>query len=61
MAIACKPAIEQLLRQGRGEVRGKASFDYARKLLLALTSSFNEARKKLAGKPRQQALPRPGS
>jgi len=60
MAIACKPAIEQLLRQGRGEVRGKASFDYSRKLLLALTSSFNEARKKLAGKPRPQAGPRIG-
>lgn len=55
MAIACKGAIDQLLRQGRGEVKGQANFDYSRKLLLALVNSFNEARKKLSGKPQRQA------
>lgn len=55
MAIACKPAIDQLLRQGRSEVRGKASFDHPKRLLMALVNSFNEARKKLGGKPAQRA------
>lgn len=55
MAIACKPAIDQLLRQGKSEVRGKASFDHPKKLLMALVNSFNEARKKLGGKPAPRA------
>lgn len=53
MAIACKGAIDQLLRQGRSEVKGKANFDHSRKLLLALVNTFNEARKKLAGRPQR--------
>ena len=48
LAIACKPAIDQLLQQGRSEVKGQASFDTARKLLVALVNSINEAKKKLA-------------
>jgi FliI/YscN family ATPase len=57
MAIACRPAIDQLLRQGRGELRGKATFDHSRKLLVALVNSFNEARKKIGTKPQRAAGP----
>ncbi len=61
MAIACKGAIDQLLRQGRSEVRGRASFDHPKKLLLALVNSFNEARKKLSGvRPGRQPVAGPG-
>ncbi|NJN51388.1 MAG: hypothetical protein HC809_06000 [Gammaproteobacteria bacterium] len=48
IAIACKPTIDQLLQQGRNEVQGQAQFDYARRLLIAMVNSFNEARKKIA-------------
>ena len=59
MAIACKPAIDQLLQQGRNEVKGKASSDQARKLLVALANSAQEVRKKLA-RPGQRAAAGPG-
>ncbi len=58
IAIACKPAIDQLLQQGRSEVKGKASSEQARKLLVALANSVQEARKKL-GRPGQRPTPGP--
>ena len=48
LAIACKPAIDQFLQQGRKEVQGKADFDRTRKQLLALTAQVGNARKQLA-------------
>jgi FliI/YscN family ATPase len=46
-AIACKPAIDQLLQQGRKEVTGRAEFDRTRKQLLALAGQIQLARKQL--------------
>ncbi|MEX2213100.1 MAG: FliI/YscN family ATPase [Phycisphaeraceae bacterium] len=48
MAIACKPAIDQLLQQARSEAKGKANFDHAKRLLIALTNSIAEAKKSMA-------------
>ena len=55
MAIACKPAIDQLLQQTRSEVKGKADFNRAKKLLIALTNTIAEAKKGM----NKQAAARP--
>ena len=48
LAIACKPAVDQLIQQGRKEVQGKADFAKSRQQLLALAQNIHAARKQLA-------------
>lgn len=58
LAIACKPAIDQLLQQGRDEVKGVSDFDKTRRLVVALTHQFAAARKqveRLTQRPAAQA------
>lgn len=49
LAIACKPAIDQFLRQGEGDCAG--SLAQTRKQLLALTQHFEQARKQISKGP----------
>ncbi len=53
LAIACKPAIDQLLQQGRSEVAGTADFDKTKRLLEALVGQIQEVKRQLA-KPGQR-------
>lgn len=53
LAIACKPAIDQLLQQGMREHSG--DFDRTRKQLIALMQHIETARRQLA-RPNQQAV-----
>jgi len=55
LAITIKPAIERLLRQGRGEVKGQAQFAVARAQLMALKAAMQEGQKQL------QSTARPGA
>jgi flagellum-specific ATP synthase len=48
LAIACKPVIDQLLQQGRGEQKGKADFDRTKKQLLALMQNIELHRRQFA-------------
>lgn len=48
LAIACKPVIDQLLQQGRGEQKGKADFDRTKKQLLALVQNIELHRRQFA-------------
>ncbi len=48
LAIACKPAIDQLLQQGRNEVTGRADFGRTSRQLLALSQQIQAARAQLA-------------
>lgn len=48
LAIACRGNIEQLLLQGRGEVKGLADFQKTRAQLLALMQVIQKARQDLA-------------
>jgi len=56
LAIACKPAIDQLLQQGRDEVKGLADFETTRAQLFALIEHIQVARKQLS-RPQQQRQP----
>lgn len=47
LAIACKPAIDQLLQQGRNETQGLGDFNQARAQLLALKQRIDETSQKL--------------
>jgi flagellum-specific ATP synthase len=59
LAIAAKPVVDQLLRQGRNEVRGAADFAVTRKQLLALTQQIDAGRQQLSkGQPRKPIGPR---
>ena len=56
LAIACKPAIDQLLQQGRHEGDGHANFEQTQAQLDALCQHIDQARQQLGnGQPRQQA------
>lgn len=48
LAIAAKSAIDNLLRQGRGEVKGKAEFDNAKRMLIALMHNIQNVKGNLA-------------
>jgi flagellum-specific ATP synthase len=58
LAIACKPAIDTLLQQGRSEVVGKADFEKTKRQLLALSLHIQNARRQLA-RPQQRAAVAP--
>ena len=51
LAIACKPAIDQLLRQGRHEVQGEADFQRTSKQLAALVHHIDKTRNDLTRAP----------
>ncbi len=53
LAIACKPAVDQLLQQGRGETN-LGDFNRTRKQLLALTTHVSNARQQLSKLGRQR-------
>jgi flagellum-specific ATP synthase len=55
IAIACKPSLDRLLQQGRGEVRGAADFNKAKSQLLALIQQVQQAQQQLSQKSRQPA------
>lgn len=56
LAIACKPAIDQLLQQGRNEGKGSADFQQTQAQLDALCQHIEQAKKQLgAGQQRKQA------
>ncbi len=57
LAIACKPAVDRLLQQGRHEVKGAANFDAARSQLLALTQQTQQAQQQLNQRTRQPVTP----
>ncbi len=46
LAIAARPAINQMLQQSRGEVNGLGDFERSRKQLLALAQSLEQLRKR---------------
>ncbi len=48
LAIATKSAIDQLLRQGAGDVKGKADFNTAKRMLLALIQNIQGVKTNLA-------------
>jgi flagellum-specific ATP synthase len=56
LAIAAKPAIDQLLQQSRGEVKGPADFNRTKAQLLALQTHINSLRQQL-NKQRQGRAP----
>lgn len=58
LAIACKPAIDQLLAQGRSEVHGTGDFDKTQAQLLALSGQIEQSRRQLA-RPQQRQTPPP--
>lgn len=47
LAIACKPAIDRLLQQGKGEVQGQAEFSAAASQLFALSQLLDQTRQQL--------------
>ena len=49
LAIACKPAIDQLLQQGRNEGNGVADFQQTQAQLEALCQHIEQAKKQLGG------------
>lgn len=56
LAIQCKPAINQLLQQGRGELKGQADFNATARQLAALNQHLAKAQQQLsARKPRAGA------
>ncbi len=52
LAIQCKSDIDQLLQQGRHEVKGAADFNRTRQLLLTLQRKIEDVRKILTKSPR---------
>ncbi len=58
LAIACKPTIDQLLQQGRHEVKGRADFNHSRQLLAAVAGQIRSAKAQLA-KPGRPATTQP--
>jgi flagellum-specific ATP synthase len=56
LAIAAKPAIDQLLQQGRHEVKGAADFARTGEQLLALTRQLDAIRTKLPGSRAQRPV-----
>ncbi len=48
LAIACRPAIDALIQQGRGEVQGMADFARTKAQLLALVQQIDQAKAQLA-------------
>jgi flagellum-specific ATP synthase len=57
LAIACKPAVDRLLQQGRSEVIGSADFKTARSQLLALTQKIAQAQRQLKLNTRSTQAP----
>ncbi len=58
LAIACKPAIDQLLQQGRDEVQGLADFEKTRAQLFALNEHIQTNRRRLVRpQPMRQQVP----
>ena len=47
LAITCKPAIDRLLQQGRGEVQGQAEFDQTTQQLQALAQLLEQTKQQL--------------
>ena len=60
LGIACKPSIDQLLRQGMNEVRGTADFANTRTQLIALAQQIMSARQELAKRVQRPAVQGPG-
>ncbi len=53
LAIACKPALDRLMQQGRGEVRGAADFNIAKSQLLAMMQQIQQAQQEVSKRTRQ--------
>lgn len=53
LAIACKPAVDRLLQQGRSEAKGAADFDTSRSQLMALVQQIRQAQQQLKQRTRQ--------
>ena len=54
LAITCKPAIDQLMMQGRSEVSNKTDFAHTSKQLIALNHLIQERRGKLTTQQQRQ-------
>jgi len=54
LAIACKPNVDQLLRQGRRETQGIGDFQKTRQQLLALAQQIQQTRQKLSAQNRNR-------
>ncbi len=59
LAIACKPAIDQLLQQGRNEHEGAGDFQRTKAQLMALVEHIRDAQQQLGGaaKPAAPVMP----
>ena len=58
LAIACKPAVDRLLQQGRSEVKGAADFQSVRSQLIAMTQQIEQAKQKIKATTRNvQGMP----
>ncbi len=55
LAIACKPALDRLLQQGRDEVRGSADFNNAKSQLMAMMQQVQQVQQELSKRTRQPA------
>ncbi len=56
LAIACKPAVDRLLQQGRNEVKDVAGFEAARSQLMALMQKIGQAQQQLKQRTRQPGI-----
>ncbi|NBC10180.1 MAG: FliI/YscN family ATPase, partial [Planctomycetes bacterium] len=61
LAIACKPAIDRLLQQGRGETQGQADFNRTKAQLLALQQQISRAKAEQTSGKSPQAVRGPGA
>lgn len=55
LAIACKPALDRLLQQGRSEVHGSADFNNAKSQLMAMMQQVQQVQQELGKRTRQPA------
>ncbi len=53
LAIACKPALDRLLQQGRSESRGAADFGQAKAQLIAMMQQVQQAQQEISKRTRQ--------
>jgi len=60
LAIACKPAIDRLLQQGRGETKGQADFNRTKAQLLALQQQISRAKAEQTSGKSPQTVRGPG-
>ncbi|MCG8508092.1 MAG: FliI/YscN family ATPase, partial [Rhodospirillales bacterium] len=60
LAIACKPAIDRMLQQGRKEQQGTADFDKTKAMLLALNQQIEQAKAELTKQNQRVSGAMPG-